>query len=249
MCLVVLAIGANPRFPLVVLSNRDEVYDRPSAPAHAWSDEDIFAGRDLREGGTWLGVRKTQSGNSFSLVTNVRSPSARRTGKSRGLVVRRTLSSGFDFSADELEAFPAFNLLFGGVGGVYYANESGQAPALLGPGVHGLSNARMDVPWPKVTRTERALTELLGERDPSFDVDRALAALRDDARADENELPDTGVGKEWESALSSPFIALPGYGTRASTVLVYEADGTLRFTEQGYGPSGVSLGRVSVTLP
>jgi uncharacterized protein with NRDE domain len=46
-------------FPVIVAANRDEHYDRPSAPPTLWSTEpEIFAGKDLRAGGTWLGVNE-----------------------------------------------------------------------------------------------------------------------------------------------------------------------------------------------
>src|SRR5258705_13194509 len=43
--------------PLIVAANRDEHYDRPSsAPSLIETTPKIIAGRDLRAGGTWLGV-------------------------------------------------------------------------------------------------------------------------------------------------------------------------------------------------
>ena len=60
MCLAVMAIEADRRFPLVVASNRDEYFDRPTAPLDWWprsADEGhVLGGRDLRSGGTWLGL-------------------------------------------------------------------------------------------------------------------------------------------------------------------------------------------------
>lgn len=246
MCLVALALHVHPRFPLVVLSNRDEFYARPAKAADLWEDEAIFGGRDLEKSGTWLGIAHARPRGPFALVTNVRSPAARKEGRSRGELVRRTLNEGFD--AIDTSVYPAFNLLFGDAAGVFSADESGAPPKALGPGIHGLSNARVDVPWPKVTRLERALEALLSAKEDALDVEAALAALRDDTRADPSSLPDTGVGPSLELALSAPFLALDAYGTRASTVLVYDAKGAVSFVEQSYGPGGIALTRVERQL-
>lgn len=246
MCLVVLGLGVHPRFPLVVLSNRDEVYDRPTEPAHAWQDAPIFGGKDLEKGGTWLGIATGTPSLSFALVTNVRAPSARKIGRSRGELVRRALTE--DATAIDRSMYPAFNLLYGDRDTVFSTDESGAAPRALSPGIHGLSNARVDVPWPKVTRLERALEVLLHTTKDAFDVEGALTALRDDVRAPLSDLPDTGVGSALEHALSAPFLALPGYGTRASSVLLYADDNSVRFVEQCYGPSGTPLSCVDVAL-
>lgn len=72
MCLISLAWGANPQFPLVIAANRDEFYDRPTQPLSAWqsaSGQTIVGGRDLQSGGTWMGFTP---GGRFACVTNVR---------------------------------------------------------------------------------------------------------------------------------------------------------------------------------
>jgi len=70
MCLLVVAWMSHPRYRLVVVGNRDEFHDRPTAPLGWWSDHPgILAGRDLRAGGTWLGLARS---GRFGLVTNFR---------------------------------------------------------------------------------------------------------------------------------------------------------------------------------
>ena len=59
MCVIFFAYQVHPDFPLVLLANRDEFYNRPTEKARHWDDfPDILAGRDLVGGGTWLGVTK-----------------------------------------------------------------------------------------------------------------------------------------------------------------------------------------------
>jgi uncharacterized protein with NRDE domain len=82
MCVVFFAYWKDPEFPLVLLANRDEYYDRPAEAARDWVDfPQIFAGRDLVGGGTWLGVNES---GKFAAVTNYRDPSAPKGSWSRG---------------------------------------------------------------------------------------------------------------------------------------------------------------------
>lgn len=62
------------------------------------------------------------------------------------------------------------------------------------------------------------------------------------------QLPHTGVSLEVERLLSSIFIASPGYGTRASTALIVQQDGSRQIHERSFGPDGVLLGDVSLLL-
>ena len=93
MCLILLAWQVHPKFPCVLAANRDELHERPTRGAEWWTDhEEILAGRDLKEGGTWLGV--TRSG-SFAALTNFRDPRLQRTDvRSRGTLVTDLLDSG-----------------------------------------------------------------------------------------------------------------------------------------------------------
>ena len=91
MCLIVLAYKVHPEYPLILAANRDEFLERPTEKAHFWSDAPhILAGRDLRAGGTWLGI--TRSGR-FAALTNhrdLRRPAVVN-GPSRGQLVRLAL--------------------------------------------------------------------------------------------------------------------------------------------------------------
>jgi uncharacterized protein with NRDE domain len=44
------------------------------------------------------------------------------------------------------------------------------------------------------------------------------------------------------------FIASPNYGTRASTVLIVNADGSRRMIEHSFGPYGGRLGEVELEI-
>ena len=92
MCLILVAHRAHPAYPLVVAANSDEWFRRPTAPAGFWPDApEVFAGRDLEQHGTWLGV--TRHGR-FAALTNYRDPGANRLeAPSRGALVSAFLRS------------------------------------------------------------------------------------------------------------------------------------------------------------
>jgi uncharacterized protein with NRDE domain len=245
MCLALLALDAHPRYSLVIAANRDEYHARPTAPA-AWWDEGWLAGRDLKAGGTWLGV--TRDGR-FALLTNIRDPSSHDpAAPSRGSLVPAVLSdaSGIAASLERVRHAGArhngYNLLAGTQGGaVWMSNRSPEAKALE-RGIYGLSNALLDSPWPKLMRTKAALAQWLarGEADP----EPLFTALADRAFAADTELPSTGVAREWEKRLSAPFIVSETYGTRSSTVLTIDRDGAAFFVERSFDASGAHTGQV-----
>ena len=245
MCLIVVAWRCRADLPLIVAANRDEWRDRPAEPAHWWPDHpDLLAGRDLKAGGTWMGV--TRSGR-FAAVTNFRDPADRRsTARSRGGLVTEFLAG--DESPPAYLAriavaageYNAFNLIVGDPGSLWYfgSREGGARP--IAPGVHGLSNHVLDEPWPKVTRGRAAMEQALTAPDPTPVL---FELLGDAGPAPDGALPDTGVGLDWERRLSAALITGADYGTRASTVLLAGADGPVAFEERTRGPDGAETGR------
>ncbi len=234
MCLIAFAYQVHPRFPFILAANRDEFLDRPAAPAHFWDDAPhILAGRDLRAGGTWLGI--TRSGR-FAAITNYRD--LRRApvgGPSRGQLVRAALETDIDPEATRV--FEGFNLLYGPLGALRYLNNIQPAEIALKPGIHGLSNHFLDTPWPKVEQAKTEMHRLVAGDDDVL-VAGLFALLADETRAPDHGLPDTGLQLAQERAASSIFIRSPGYGTRCSTVVLVDAAGQVHFEERTASTGG-----------
>jgi uncharacterized protein with NRDE domain len=129
---------------------------------------------------------------------------------------------------------PWFNLLYGEVGALHYHSNIDGRHEPLPPGIHGLSNHLLNTPWPKVSKARDTLAALLRKGVPT--LTSLLEMLQHDQRAPEEELPDTGVDREWESLLSPIFISAPGYGTRCSSLLMVGQDGEVQFEEYSYHP-------------
>lgn len=245
MCLILFAHRAAPGYALVLAANRDEFFARPSAPADYWKDAPhVLAGRDLTKGGTWMGV--TRQGR-WAAVTNYRDGTRASTGsRSRGELVARYLLEGSSAAAYAPAAatagaeFQGFNLLLGDKDGMYCVSNRDGQPRALEPGIYGLSNHLLNTPWPKVERGKRALQAVL-EGNSADATEPLLALLADRRTADDEALPETGVGHDWEKLLSAAFIRAPGYGTRASSVLLIETGGEVSFRERSFGANAELL--------
>ncbi len=235
MCLILVAYRARPGYELLVAANRDEFHDRPTAPLAFWDDSpQVLAGRDLKEGGTWLGITRT---GRFAALTNYRDPSSvLPDAPSRGHLVSDYLQdveparSYLDRLMPRADDYNGFNLLLGDETGLYYySNRAGRFQALAA-GLYGLSNDLLDTPWPKLERGRRALRRVLDHgSDPTPDA--LLRILTDRTPAPDAELPNTGVPLEWERWLSPIFISAPNYGTRSSTVLMVDERSRARMIE------------------
>jgi len=235
MCLIVFAWKLLPTCPLIMAANRDEFFNRPTKAADWWDDcPDVYAGRDLQEGGTWLGINRQ---GRFAALTNIRNGQPRRADlRSRGELVASYLDS--EQSAEDYLAkvqqtadhYNGFNLLIGdGEHVFWFSNENGSEALQLQPGIYGLSNGSLDTPWPKVVRAKAQFSSLLCQSAPD---DAYFDMLSDTTHASDNRLPDTGVSLEWERLLSPICIESPDYGTRASTLLKVHGAGSAELHER-----------------
>lgn len=247
MCLVAWNWQPKGPNPLLLIANRDEFYARPTAALHWWPDGGVLAGRDLQAGGTWLGVSRN---GRLAALTNHRDPAkVRADAPSRGELVSGFLQT--DASAEDyLSAlagraadYNPFNLLvFDGTRLMGLESRHAQVITLQ-PGIGAVSNADFLTPWPKLSRLSEGLQTLLAQAHPG-DAE-LLALLHNPAPAADIDLPATGISIELERALSAAFVALPDYGTRACSVVRFEA-GSVAFLEQSFDAHG-STGTRQVT--
>lgn len=249
MCLLVIAWRSDAVHRLVLAGNRDEFHERPAAPADWW-ESGLLGGKDLRAGGSWLAADRS---GRFAVVTNFREPLEEGRGpRSRGELVTGFLEGGaapMEF-AREVAArgrdYAGFNLLLGDPGSLVYLSNRGRGPEFLAPGTYGLSNHLLDTPWPKLERTRARFANLL---ETGADTEALLAMLADRRPAADGELPNTGIGPEWERLLSAPFIVSARYGTRCSTVLKLLEDKEMELTERRFDATGGHSGESVFRFP
>ncbi len=239
----------HPHWPLVLAGNRDELHARPAAALARWPEAPhVLGGRDLKSGGTWLGVSERRR---LAVVTNLRgygSPDDAR--PSRGRLVQDFLTGVGDFatfSQTDLDLFNPLNLIgVEGEAAFFCSNRPASAIRPLDPGLYGLSNGDLDAPWPKTQRLKAALGAWLTAG--ADDMEPVFEALADGSRPADKDLPSTGLDLERERLVSPVFIQDPRYGTRCSTVVRVDANGRGEIAERRFDPEGRPAGETAMTF-
>lgn len=251
MCLILFAYNVHPDYKLVVASNRDEFYQRPTAHAHFWEDDvEILAGRDLEKMGTWMGITKN---GRFAALTNYRDPNEMTQGKrSRGELVSNALKYNGDIIeymkslARNNDLYPGYNLLVGDGKNLYYYSNVEQELKKLTPGIYGVSNHLLNTEWPKVQMGKAGLTEIITTKNTDL-VEPLLTLLQKADQAPDEKLPKTGVSLELERMLSPMFIKSEGYGTRSSTVMLM-SDQEIHYVERVFSNNEVNTQKYIIEL-
>jgi len=242
MCLIVFSNNVLNDYKLIFAANRDEFYNRPTEQAEFWKDHpSLLAGKDLKAGGTWMGITKS---GKFAAITNYRDvTNIKEEAPTRGKLVSNYLlgklsaEKYYNSVKSDLLRYNGFNLILGDIKNLYYFSTHTEGLRKLVPGVYGLSNAVLDTPWPKVLESKNQLAKLMEQKE--LHAWELLNLLSDTREAREKDLPDTGVGLEWEKVLSSVFIQSPEYGTRCSTAIHIDNNNNVRFAEKTfYGHQG-----------
>ncbi|KAK2984445.1 hypothetical protein RJ640_026932 [Escallonia rubra] len=245
MCITVFVWQAHPLYPLLLLLNRDEYHNRPTKPLAWWENGEILGGRDGLAGGTWLACSRD---GRVAFLTNVREVRSVPQAKTRGDLVVRFLESKkgpMEFAEEvlgEAQQYNGFNLIMADLCSmtmVYVTNrpkEDNISVSKVSPGIHVLSNATLDSPWPKAQRLGDSFRNLLdryGGGELSM-KEMAEKLMRDTAKDDESMLPHI-YPLEWEYQLSSIFVdaetPLGRYGTRSTSALCVKANGEVSFYE------------------
>lgn len=228
MCVLAFAWACHPRWLLVAAGNRDEYHARDAAPLAEWDDlPGVLAGRDLRSGGTWMGVSRQ---GRFGVVTNVRGEAGVVAPRSRGDLVTDALTGT---ASGDPKDYGAYNLIAAArEAATFSTNRPTPAAHTLSPGVYGVANAGLDEPWPKTVRLKAILADWLAG--PADAPDRLFAGLAEETPED--------------PALSGIFIRNPVYGTRCSTVVAVAADGAGVIAERRFTPEGEACGETRLAF-
>ena len=237
MCLIVFAHYTHPKYPFILLANRDEYYERPTRQLGFWDKEaDLIGGRDLRAGGTWLAMNRS---GAFAAVTNVRMSIAQPHAKSRGFLPIDFLKSSQTSEAymqkllNQRRMYNGYNLLTRKMDTIFHFNNQLGIINEVSPGIHGLCNASLNTSWPKL--------EALKERfkltiEKEFDKEELLNLMMDKQIVKDELLPETGITQDMERALSSIFIDMPTYGTRSTALIIIDSNNVIDLTEITHYP-------------
>ncbi len=235
MCLLLISYKNHPIYKLIIAANRDEFYNRPALPANYWQEcPFLLGGRDLKAGGTWLGITKQ---GRFSAITNYRDMRINKeNAPSRGNLTTNFLTG--EFSAKEYldrlkqsaNKYNGYNLIFGDIDDLFYFSNQAQEHVKLTPGIYGLSNHLLDTPWPKVEKSKKSFNNILTK--DNISAEDLFNILSDKSLPPDDLLPDTGLKIEIERAVSPVFVETPFYGTRSSTVIFCEMNNKITFYEK-----------------
>ncbi len=239
MCLIIFAHQTVPGYRLILLANRDEFLDRPAERMGWWKEPRILAGRDVKGGGTWLGLTPQGSWAAITNFRDTRLPQKPETtrGELPVILLKEKLTPlvAMERLAPRIQTYSPCNLLCGDSANIAYLHnvEPNTRPRLLTPGIYGLSNHLLDTPWPKVRRTLAGFRQAIEKR--SLDPLDLLAVMGDTTQAPDDELPYTGLPQYLEKAVSAPFITVdqPQYGTRVRTLLMIRDSGEVTAMEWG----------------
>lgn len=243
MCLIALSVGQHPDYPLILAANRDEFHARPTQEAHWWPDQpDVVAGRDLQAGGTWLGLHRS---GRFATVTNFRDAQPVEAGhRSRGHLVTGFLESDLSPAAYletiNEDQYAGFNLIVGTRNDIAYLSNREDGTRRLRSGTYGLSNALLDGPWHKVERSKNEMASLVADRE--INESRLMRMMNNRGKAPVVEVETGRLDFETAHAITAPFIVMPDYGTRCTSVILADKDGNWRFAERRFDPTGRQTG-------
>ncbi|HWP57828.1 MAG TPA: NRDE family protein [Candidatus Acidoferrales bacterium] len=232
MCLLALYFQAFSRYPIVVAANRDEHHDRPSAAPQILRDKPlVYGGKDLRAGGTWLGVN--EHGLFVGVLNRRAEPLESAPLRSRGLLCLDLLAAKDAAHARQAlgdhEAFSyrPFNLVFGDPRAAFAAyNEGGRIFCFpLAAGVHVFGNAPLrETTSEKLKWARRLFERARPQASDAPAVEELRAALSDHTGARDNGPKDAIC------------VHLPAYGTVSSSLLFYDRARRLFLTYYAPGP-------------
>jgi uncharacterized protein with NRDE domain len=239
MCIIFILKNQLEDYPLVLLSNRDEFQNRDTQYLHKWDTKPIiYGGRDLKEGGTWLGVNEQ---GYFAALTNVRDlKSIKPDAPSRGNLLVKYLSNPdgdnlVNYLTKNKNIYNPYNLIFGDRNNLFVYSNHNDKLIPITSGIHGLSNAYLNSNWKKVSLGKKKLKSIIHE---GWNFNLFFELLKNEEKANFDELPDTGIGIEKEIMLSSIFIRNQIYGTRSSTVVLFHKTGKIQMVEKNFSISG-----------
>jgi len=236
MCLLAFNWNNHPEYKFILVANRDEFFERPTASIQLW-EEGFYAGKDLKAGGTWLGLHPN---GRFAYLTNYRDlKNVKQNVKSRGDLVKNFLEGNTGpleyllAIEKEKDQYEGFNLLVGEGDDLFYLSNKKDGIFRLENGLYGLSNALLETPWAKLVKAKEKLHAKINNNEIELNGLREVLLSRE--IEPDRFLPSTGATLEQERLLSSQFINVGNYyGTINTTVLLWKHSGEVEIKEIRY---------------
>jgi uncharacterized protein with NRDE domain len=239
MCLILLAQKPSDDFKFVMASNRDEFYSRPTTPAHWWPDiKDLLAGKDLEQGGTWMGMSKN---GKFAAVTNVRDFYAENYSDisylSRGDLVKDFFIS--PQSSEEYISNLNYNDYLGCNLCLYDQEElsffsSKGKEEVEKENIFVLGNKKIGEESKKINLAKEDFKNILKKNFKNSDLLKLMQSP-----AEQYEFEENTIKSRHGNEFLARFIKSKIYGTRSTTVMTINNDNVVSISEQLYEKGGV----------
>lgn len=249
MCILFMYNGNNDSrsdYSLILASNRDEYYDRPSQNMGPWmEDPNVFGGRDLEvdEGGTWLAFSPLRK--KMGVLLNLPSPK-KPDAKSRGKIVAdfvkndkpiKTYVEQMKSYAHNCNEFVFVSVEFKNSLPLIstYNNANDQLVTHRDPFM-GFSNNLPEKPLKKVEAGRNKLQQIVSTFNKVCTQDELIDRLIDLLKWEESHLPDHQLETRQPNLykeLSSVFVRVPQgrYGTRTHTIVLVTKSGHMNVIE------------------
>lgn len=237
---------------MVALGNRDELHARPATPITRWEEQEhLIAGQDVQAGGTWLGVSEQ---GRFAVVTNVaQSKPPEPKPASRGALLKDFLVGNGQYAELEkvdFEDFNPFNLItISDDIATMTSNQGERSDTVLSPGIYGLSNGSLEKPWAKSALLNKSLESWLSK--DAQDLEALLSVLQNQEPVSAQGDVASRHSEDFRPEHSSIFIKNPVYGTRCSSLVAIDCDGSGTFIENRFDKNGMGSGesKIEFTWP
>ena len=239
MCLIVLSIKPKDGYKLVLTSNRDEFYERPTENMHWWnSSPKILAGRDKDFDGTWMALNEK---GKFAAVTNVREFTSLSTKKksmkelsSRGDLVRGFVESDFStmeyFESIDGLNYQGFNLvLFDGNDALICSNRGLEKKLIKGE-IYAIGNIPLDQNSEKIQSAKFDFQEVLNSKVSSKNLFNLMQMPKNKPLEFSKAFTRNNHGKEFPYR----FIETDIYGTRSTTSIIIDKDNFAEIEETSF---------------
>ncbi|XP_013142213.1 PREDICTED: transport and Golgi organization protein 2 homolog isoform X2 [Papilio polytes] len=250
MCIVFIYVGSNDadsEYKLILISNRDEFYDRPSQNMSPWEEDvNIYGGRDLQtgcEGGTWLAL--STYNKKIGLLLNL--PGVHKdNAKSRGKVVENYVKGDIKLISfvdsmkqhfQECNEFVLVAVEFGNVIPTVQTYNNGNNELKQWHDQYlGFSNSLPDQPLTKVEAGKCKLQDACNKYKKINNKDKLIEELIAVLKSEKSNLPDPQLEERRPQIfkeLSSIFVKIPKarYGTRTHTIILLTKTGEMDIIE------------------
>jgi len=239
MCLITFQYQPGAEYPLIVVQNRDESYERESLPIHFWNDfPNVLAGRDKKHGGAWSGVTKS---GQFAALTNrpfTDFPQPKDS-LSRGKLVKDYLTK--EISSDNYLTYlkesryhyDSYHLIFGSIDEFHFYTNATDEHFIFKPGLFSISNTNDDLSVHKKTRSKELVKDYLTQVETP-DLDKLIELFQDTVPANRLEEIPEDVPLDLAKRNSSIFIQGEEFGTVNTTAFVVHKSGQLTMKEVRY---------------